>query len=124
TEEEVEEMAKSEESEESSEQSEVLAKHEELVKENEELKKSVSKLVTLLTEKVQKSSAPKQKAITAIEYMKKSEEEEQVATPEKDLSKLSKSEAIARLREKARSNDLTKADRERINAYTFNEISI
>ena len=104
----------------------VLAKHEELVKENEELKKSVSKLVTLLTDKVKGgSAAPKQKAITEIQYMKKSEEETvETSEIETDISKLSKAEVTSRLRDKARTEELKKSDRDRINAYVFNENGI
>lgn len=105
--------------------SEILAKNEELVKENEELKKSVGKLVALLTEKVKKGAAPKQKAITEIQYMKKSEEEVIDETNnDVDVSTLSKAEITAKLREKSRSSDLKKSDRDRINAYMFDEIGI
>lgn len=113
-----------EQNEENSEDNSVLAKNELLEKENEELKKSVSKLVTILTDKVKSGSAPKQKAITGIEYMKKSEEEVEVTENETDISKLSKAEITARLNEKARSEKLEKSDRERINAFVFNEIGI
>lgn len=118
-------IAKSEE-EKVSESSELLAKHEELVQENENLKKSVEKLLAVLTDKVKQSSVPQQKAITSIEYIKKSEGEEEVVSEKSglDITKLSKSEVIAKLRERARSEDLTKSDREKIDAYVLNNIDI
>jgi DNA mismatch repair ATPase MutL len=87
--------------------------------ENAELKKSIeqySKVLELVKNKV--LVAPKQKAITNLDYVKKSEEEK---AEEKTLSK---NEVIAKLAIKARDINLNKSDREAINNYCVNNASI
>lgn len=63
--------------------------------------------------------APKQKAITKIEYIAKSEEVPAVENKdgEKDLDKLDKNEIASRLSAKVRSGKLEKADKDAINTY-------
>ena len=105
----VSEMAKSEESEESK-----LIKSElETVKaQNEELKKSLEKAIEVITKSVKAPAAPARKAITSeVDYIKKSEQEN---TPEKDVTKMSKSEIKSTLSEKVRSGKLEKKDKEAI----------
>lgn len=87
--------------------------------ENAELKKSIeqySKVLELVKNKV--LVAPKQKAITNLDYVKKSEEEKAEEKP------LSKNEVIAKLAIKARDINLNKSDREAINNYCVNNASI
>jgi len=111
----VSDMAKSE-SEESklikSELETVKSSNEELKKSNEELKKNLEQAIAIISKTVKPSAAPQRKAIVSeMEYIKKSEAEE---TPEKDLTKLSKSEISKALTEKARSGNLEKKDKEAI----------
>jgi hypothetical protein len=105
----VSEMTKSEESEESK-----LIKSElETVKaQNEELKKSLEKAIEVITKTVKAPAAPQRKAITSeVDFIKKSEQEN---APEKDVTKLSKSEIKSTLSEKVRSGKLEKKDKEAI----------
>lgn len=116
-------MAKSEDkaeakSEENTEDELLKSELESVKKENEELKKSFEKLTAALTSYVKKgTSAPKQKAITKIEYIAKSEEEVIEDKKEEDFSKLSKNEISGRLAQKIREGKLEKSDREKINQY-------
>lgn len=86
-------------------------------KEIAELKKSFEGLTAALTKFVKGSKAPKQKAITQIEYIQKSEEESKVEENKEDVTKLPSSEVSKRLNEKIRSGKLEKAEREKINEY-------
>lgn len=91
--------------------------------ENSELKKSLEKLTSALTKFVKKGEkAPKQKAITKIEYVKKSEDDESLQGEGKkeDIAKLSKSDIAKRLSEKIRSGSLEKSEREKITQYYDN----
>ena len=89
---------------------------------NEELQKSLSGLIEKLTKSVKKSAAPKQKAITKIEFIKKSEEENVSEGDEnKDVSKLDKAEINSRLTAQARKPSLAKTDRDVINNYYLTE---
>lgn len=88
-----------------------------LKEENEGLKKNLEKLVGSLTKSVKKSTAPKQKAITRIEFIAKSEEETPIEKKEEDVLKLDKSEISARLSEKIREGSLKKSEKEAINIY-------
>lgn len=108
-------IAKSESSEESKL---VKSENETLKSENSELKKSLEKVTEVLTKVFGKGSqVPKQKAITSMEVIKKSEEENK---PEKDLSKLSKKEVNAALSSKIKSGSLEKNDQEAIYKYFDN----
>ena len=90
-------------------------------KENEELKKSLEKLTGALTKWVKGAKAPKQKAITQIQYIKKSEDEAVEKTEDGvDVEKLSKKDISARLSAKIRSGKLEKAEREKITEYYDN----
>jgi hypothetical protein len=90
----------------------------ELKTKNEELKKSFDNLTTALTSFVTKGgTAPKQKAITRIEYIAKSEDEVVIDEKKEEVSKLSKSEISTRLTQKIREGALEKSDREKINQY-------
>lgn len=84
----------------------------------EKLEKSLKDLTAALAKFVKGTSAPKQKAITRIEYVAKSEEEKPT-TEEKqeDVSKLDKAEISKRLSAKIRSGKLEKAEREKINEF-------
>ncbi len=82
-----------------------------------ELQKGFSDLIEKLTKSVQKSAAPKQKAITKIEYIAKSEENAPADDKTEDVTKLAKKEITSRLSEKARNPGLAKSDRDAINAY-------
>lgn len=122
-------VAKSEEQvEDSKEESDVSLLKAELEASNEKvekLEKSLSDLVGLLHKNVKEGKkAPQQKAVTEIQYMKKSEDEAVQEKEDADISKLSKSEINAKLREKARSTELKKSDRERINAFVLENTSI
>lgn len=91
---------------------------ENLKADKEKLEKSLKDLTAALAKFVKGTSAPKQKAITRIEYVAKSEEEKPT-TEEKqeDVSKLDKAEISKRLSAKIRSGKLEKAEREKINEF-------
>jgi hypothetical protein len=81
-------------------------------KENQELKKSIEGLVSAMNTFVTKKPAPARKAITDIDYIKKSEESNDKT--------LSKSEVVKILNKKAQEPNLSRADREAINAFCLN----
>jgi hypothetical protein len=81
-------------------------------KENEELKKHMEELVSAMNNFFAKKG-PTRKAITSIEYVKKSEIENAKPEPKN----LTKSEVTAILNKKAADPTLSKADREAINNY-------
>jgi hypothetical protein len=91
---------------------------ESLKSDKEKLEKSLKDLTAALAKYVKGTSAPKQKAITRIEFVAKSEEEK-TKTEEKseDVSKLDKTEISKRLTAKIRSGKLEKAEREKINEF-------
>lgn len=95
-------------------------------KENEELKKSLEGLTSALGKFLKGSKAPKQKAITRIEYIKKSEiENTQEDENQVDVSKLSKNEISKILTKNLRSGKITKnEDREAINSYYEDNTSV
>jgi len=95
---------------------ELRKSNEGLKAENEKLQKNFQSLVDQLTKFVRKDDAPKQKAITKIEYIAKTEEEEKIDNKE-DVSKLSADEISTRLTDKIRSGSLKKSDKENINEY-------
>jgi hypothetical protein len=84
-------------------------------KENDELKKNMDKLTSAFTNFVK--GAPKRKAITNLEYVKKSEVE---TVNVQDVSKLTKSEINAKLVEKIRSGKVEEKDRKLINDFCIN----
>lgn len=100
----------------------------ELKKTNEELRKSIDSLTDGLTKFVKRgASAPKQKAVTQIQYIAKSEEDvvETKKTEEKvDITKLSKNDIAKRLTAKIRSGNLEKSERDKINDYYDGEADI
>jgi hypothetical protein len=86
--------------------------------ENEELKKSFSRVTEVLTKMFsKKESAPKQKAVTSIEVMKKSEEEKAPVVEGKDVSKLSTQQINSTLSSKIRNGELKKSDKEAVQKY-------
>ena len=92
---------------------------ESLKSEKEKLEKSFQDLTAKLTEFFKgKQTAPKQKAITKMEYVAKSEDESQKTDVKtEDVSKLDKNEVSRRLTAKIRSGKLEKAEREKINEF-------
>jgi hypothetical protein len=89
-----------------------------LKSEKEKLEKNFKDLTAKLVEFVKGSSAPKQKAITKLEYVAKSEEENKTEVKStEDVSKLDKAEVSKRLTAKIRSGSLEKAEREKINEF-------
>lgn len=90
-----------------------------LKSEKEKLEKSFKDLTAKLTEFFKGDKAPKQKAITKLEYVAKSEDESNKndTKPTEDVTKLDKSEVSRRLTAKIRSGKLEKAEREKINQY-------
>jgi hypothetical protein len=108
--------------------SELEAKEAEIVevkKSRDELQKSMDKLIATLTNSVTKSiEAPKQKAITKIEFVAKSEEDNaelKKTEGKQDVSKLTKSEISSQLSTKIRTGKIEKADREKINNFYLGE---
>jgi len=99
------------------------AEIESLKEENTELKKNLEKLTEAFTKFIKKE-APQRKAITKIEYIKKTEAEATVAPTKKDASQLSQKEISNILCEKIRSEKLEKKDREAIDTYYNNTQSI
>ena len=114
-------MTKSEvETEVETEKEETIAKseYEALQEKNEELQKSLEGLTSALNKFLKGNKAPKQKAITKIQYMKKSEETDENSEKEIDYSKMSKSEISKILSSKIRSGEVKKnEDKEAINAF-------
>lgn len=89
-----------------------------LKSDKEKLEKSLKDMVAALAKYVKGSSAPKQKAITRIEYVAKSEEEKpQKDEKKEDVSKLDNKEISKRLTAQIRSGKLEKAEREKINEF-------
>lgn len=90
---------------------------ESLKSDKEKLEKSLKDLTAALAKFVKGNSAPKQKAITRIEYIAKSEEEKPKTEETADVSKMDKTEISKRLTAKIRSGKLEKAEREKINEF-------
>lgn len=114
-------MVKSEVKEETPEQKDetklLKSEIETLKSEKEKLEKSFKDLTAKLVEFVKGAKAPKQKAITKLEYVAKSEEDKVQTESTEDVSKLDKSEVSKRLTAKIRSGKLEKAEREKINEF-------
>jgi hypothetical protein len=110
--------------EESKEDKLLKSENETLKTENEALKKSLDNLAGTLSKIFGKNSAaPKQKAITDLEVIKKTEEDvKKVET--KDLSKITAKEINSTLNAKIRAGDLKKSDKEAINQYFVDNKSI
>ncbi len=90
---------------------------ESLKSEKEKLEKSFKDLTAKLIEFVKGSKAPKQKAITKLEYVAKSEDEQKPDGKTEDVSKLDKAEVARRLTAKIRGGKLEKAEKEKINDF-------
>jgi len=93
-----------------------------LKEENGELRKSLEKLINTLNKSVKQP--PQRKVIDKIEYINKSDLDD---TDKKkiDTSKLTKSQISEKLKERIKSGDLKKSDREKINDYYYDgQISI
>lgn len=89
-----------------------------LKSEKEKLEKSFKELTAKLVEFVKGSKAPKQKAITQLQYVAKSEDEVKPETKQnEDVSKMDKSEISRRLTAKIRGGKLEKSEREKINEF-------
>jgi hypothetical protein len=87
-----------------------------LKKENEDLKKSVDGLIASMNTFFSKKQAPARKAITDVEFVKKSEE-----TSEKPLTK---SEVDQILKKKVTDPKLSPADRQAINSFYLNNAGL
>lgn len=91
---------------------------ESLKEENEGLKKSIEKLTSVLSKKVTPSKEmPKQKSISEIGIVKKTEEETITKSEEKDVSKLSKKEIAKILSNKVKEGNLSKSDRDAVMSF-------
>lgn len=105
-----------------------------LREENESLKsqmqkseESFKKLTDIVAKFIKGSKAPKQRAITKIEYVARSKDEDVLNKNESDstdVSKLSKSEISRRLSEKIRGGKLEKSEREKIDQYYLEDQDI
>lgn len=91
---------------------------EEQKKQNEELKKNLDGVVAALSKKfVKPAGAPKQKAITELGALNKSETKEASASmTDKEIRKV--------LSERAKEPTLKKSDRDAINAYCFGKVDV
>ena len=113
-------MAKSESEEEESEEIQMVkSENSDLKEENEELKKSLENIENLINKMFNTKKAPSQKAITATNYIAKSEEEDNQV----DFSKMTKGEITSKLKSIDYSS-LEKSDREAINEYCLNNGSV
>jgi len=113
-------MAKSESEEEESEEIQMVkSENSNLKEENEELKKSLENIENLINKMFNTKKAPSQKAITATNYIAKSEEEDNQV----DFSKMTKGEITSKLKSIDYSS-LEKSDREAINEYCLNNGSV
>ena len=111
-------IAKSEVKAEDKDETKILKSEIETLKEEKEkLEKSFKDLTAKLIEFVKGSKAPKQKAITKLEYVAKSEEEVKKDEKTEDVSKLDTKEVSTRLNAQIKSGKLAKAEREKINNY-------
>lgn len=104
----------------------VKASNEELKKANEELKKAAEEtqknlnavIEALKSRFVKKPAAPKQKAITELSALSKSEK------TGSETSELSRNEVKKILTEKAKEPTLKKSDRDLINAYCYEKVGV
>jgi len=113
-------IAKSESEEEESEEIQMVkSENSNLKEENEELKKSLENIENLINKMFNTKKAPSQKAITATNYIAKSEEEDNQV----DFSKMTKGEITSKLKSIDYSS-LEKSDREAINEYCLNNGSV
>jgi hypothetical protein len=91
-----------------------------LKKSNDDLKKDLESVTSLLKKAFSKpevKTAPEQKAITEIQYLKKTEETVETKKDEKDVSKLSKSEINSKLTAQIKTGTLKKSDTDAISSY-------
>lgn len=88
-----------------------------LKSEKEKLEKSFNDLTAKLIAFVKGSKAPKQKAVTQLQYVAKSEDEVKTDEKKEDVSKLDKTEISRRLTAQIRSGKLEKNEREKINNF-------
>lgn len=97
-------------------------------KENEQLKKSIENLVSVLKNtKLTEVVAPKRKGITTIHELgiiQKSEANVVNDGNTIDVSQLSREQVKAKLNEVIKTQDLTKSERDSINAYCLNRVGI
>lgn len=113
-------MVKSESEEEETEEIQMVkSENSNLKEENEELKKSLENIENLINKMFNTKKAPSQKAITATNYIAKSEEEDNQV----DFSKMTKGEITSKLKSIDYSS-LEKSDREAINEYCLNNGSV
>lgn len=91
-----------------------------LKSDKEKLEKSFNDLAAKLVAFVKGSKAPKQKAVTQLQYVAKSEDEVKVDEKKEDLSKLDKNEISKRLTAQIRTGKLEKSEREKINSFYQN----
>jgi hypothetical protein len=101
----------------------IKSSNEELKKSNEELKKNLEQAVTIIS-KITKApaAAPARKAIVSeMDYIKKSEEENE---DKKEVKNLSKSEISEKLKEQIRSGKLAKKDSDAIISYYDNKTNL
>jgi hypothetical protein len=91
-----------------------------LKSENEELKKNYEQLNELVNQLLNTKKAPAQKAVTNVNYIAKSENNEEI---KEDLANMSKSEVTAKLKSIDYS-ELKKSDREAINNYYLDNGSV
>ena len=114
-------IAKSEVKAEDKDETKILKSEIETLKEEKsKLEKGFKDLTAALAQFVKGSTAPKQKAITKLEYVAKSEEESKPEEKSEDVSKLDTKEVSNRLNAKIKSGKLEKAEREKINSYYLN----
>jgi hypothetical protein len=114
-------IAKSEVKAEDKDETKILKSEIETLKEEKsKLEKGFKDLTAALAQFVKGSSAPKQKAITKLEYVAKSEEEVKPEVKTEDVSKLDTKEVSTRLNAQIKSGKLAKAEREKINNYYLN----
>lgn len=100
----------------------VKSENDKLKSENDELKKSIEKYAEVIKAVTAKFSAPKQKSITNVDFVKKSEDEK--ASSEKDVSALTHKEVIGVLTEKAKNPSLAKKDQELIVDYCTKRVNV
>lgn len=87
--------------------------------ERNDLQKQQDEKIALLTKAVEKHlGQPKRQAVTSVVPQGGSQ-----AAPV-ELPNLTKAEAVAKLKDKTASGDLSKADRELVNKYVFNQVGI
>jgi hypothetical protein len=100
----------------------IKTSNEELKKSNEELKKNLEQAVTIISKITKAPAAPARKAIVSeMEYIKKSEEENE---NKQEIKNLSKSEISEKLKDQIRSGNLAKKDSDAIISYYDNKTNL